>query len=87
MINYGIWLALALNAILVKNDRLTDKYFLEKLVYRDENLALQKELLIIKDFKVYSKDRLINYYNAAEFCGFRKWNFIRPKEIITRYNE
>lgn len=69
---------------LSKNDKLTDKYFLEKLIYRDENLALKQELLIIKDFKVYSRDRLINYYNAAEFCGFRKWNFIRPKEIIER---
>ncbi len=55
---------------LSKNDKLTDKYFLEKLIYRDENLALKQELLIVKDFKVYRKDRLINYYNAEEFCGF-----------------
>lgn len=65
-----------------KSDKLTEKYFLDKLIYRDENLGLKKDLLIVKDFEIYSKDRLINYYNAAEFCGFKKWGFIRPKEII-----
>lgn len=67
---------------LSKSDKLTEKYYLDKLIDRDEKLVLKKALLLIKDFNVYSKDRLINYYNAAEFCGFKKWGFIRPKGII-----
>ena len=67
---------------LSKSDKLTEKYFLDKLINRDEKLLLKKDLFLVKDFNVYSKDRLINYYNAAEFCGFKKWRFVRPKEII-----
>lgn len=67
---------------LSKSDKLTERYFLDKLIDRDEKLLFRNELIIVKDFNVYSKDRVINYYNAAEFCGFKKWKFIRPKEII-----
>ncbi|GCD11666.1 HNH endonuclease signature motif containing protein [Clostridium tagluense] len=67
---------------LSKSDKLTEKYFLDKLINRDEKLLLRNELIIVKDFNVYSKERLINYYNAAEFCGFKKWKTIKPKGIM-----
>lgn len=67
---------------LSKSDKLTEKYFLDKLVNRDEKLSFRRELIIVRDFNAYSKDRLINYYHAAEFCGFKKWLTIRPKDII-----
>ncbi|MCM1988836.1 HNH endonuclease [Oceanirhabdus seepicola] len=69
------------NCNLSKNNRLADEYYLDKIIYRDNNLKKIDNYLVNKDFSLYSEKNFRNYYTSAEFCGFDLWNFVKAKGI------
>lgn len=65
---------------LSKNDKLAGNYFLDKIIYRDNNLKEKEYEIVKKDFSNYNQIMLNDIYKAAIFNGFDYgW---KPKAII-----
>ncbi|MFT8323076.1 MAG: HNH endonuclease domain-containing protein [Bacillus sp. (in: firmicutes)] len=65
---------------LSKNDKLAEQKFLTRLIDRNEQLLVEKKIILRTDMQVYSKKKLNELYTYSIDNGYT--DFWRPKNII-----